>query len=109
MSAKGTSTFIMQRASAVLMAPLAGWVLFNLVANIGGDFAAARAWMAAPINGLLVGAFVTIGALHMRIGLSEVIVDYLQGSVRDIFNFLNWIAALLVISATVYSVFTLSF
>ncbi len=109
MSKKGTSTFILQRASAVLLAPLSIWFLFEIVSALTADYATARAWVAAPWNALLLGAFFIIGALHMRIGLAEIIVDYVHSWAKDVFLFINWLAALGLIAAAAWSIYTLSF
>lgn len=109
MSTKGTSGFILQRASAVILLPLGAWVLFNIVAHVGADYSKAKAWLTSPFNSILLGSFVVVGAFHMRIGMGEVITDYIQGTMRDILSFLNWVFSLAVIVATLYSVYSLSF
>ena len=109
MSQKGTSTFVIQRFTAVLLLPLAAWLLINIVAHIGADYATARAWIGNMWNGVLLGAFLIIGAWHMRIGMSEIIADYIHGGLRTALYALNWIAALAVIGAVLYAVYTLSF
>lgn len=105
MSAKGTPTFIMQRASAVVLAPLALWFLFSVALHLGDTYAEARAWLAQPLNGILLSALVTVGAFHMRIGLGEVIDDYIHGSMRGPMRALNAIAALGVIVAVFWSLY----
>ncbi len=109
MSHKGTSTFVIQRATAVLLIPLGAWLLFSIVAVLGADYAGARAWLAQPINGILVGAFVVIGAFHMRIGMAEIIVDYIQSWVKDVLLVVNWLVALGLIVTVAWSIYTLSF
>ena len=109
MSKKGTSGFIIQRATAVLLIPLAAWLLFNLVSILGADQAGARAWLAQPLNGFFIGAFIIFGALHMRIGMMEIILDYIHSWAKDVMLFINWLVAITIIAATVWSVYTLSF
>jgi len=109
MSKKGTSVFIFQRASAVLLAPLALWFLFGVVSHLGADYGQARAWLANPINGLLFGALIAIGAMHMRIGLMEVIHDYIHSWVKGVFLLTNWLIALGVIATVIWSIYNISF
>ena len=109
MSKKGTSTFVLQRASAVLLVPIAVWLLINLVGALGADYAGARAWLAQPLNGALIGAFIVIGALHMRIGMAEIIVDYIHSWAKDVLLIVNWLVSIAVIAATVWAIYTLSF
>ena len=109
MSKKGTSTFVIQRFTAALLLPLAVWLLINIVAHIGADYAVARAWLGNTWNGVLLGAFLIIGAWHMRIGMAEIIADYIHGGLKSALYALNWIAALGMIATVAYAVYTLSF
>ena len=109
MSKKGTSTFAMQRATAVLVAPLAIWFLWSLVAHAGGDYETARKWLSKTQNAVLLGALIVIGAAHMRIGVKEVIDDYIHGSLHGVLSWLNWLASLAVIGVTLWSVYTVAF
>lgn len=106
---KGTGTFIMQRATAALLIPLAIWFLVGMVSHLGGDYEAARAWLAKPVNGGLFAAFVAIGAWHMRIGMAEIIADYISSGLRAVLNFLNWLVCLALIAGAVFAVYTVSF
>ena len=109
MSSKGTSTFVMQRLTAVLLIPLVIWFLWSVVAHAGQSFSATKAWAAQPKNAILLGAFITIGAVHMRIGLMEVIEDYIHGGLNGVLNVLNWLVALGVIGVTWWSLYSIAF
>ena len=109
MSHKGTSTFIVQRATAVVLIPLAVWFLFDLVSALTADYQTARAWLASPLNAIAIGAFVIIAALHMRIGMAEVIVDYIHSWLKDVLLFINWLVALIVIASVGWSIYTIAF
>ena len=73
MTNKGTATFIAQRASAAFLVPLVVWFLWGAVAHAGSSYDEMRAWISAPVNAILMGLLILIGALHMRIGLNEII------------------------------------
>ena len=107
MSHKGTSTFIMQRTSAVLLIPLVLWFLWSVIAHAGQDYAATRAWMGQLHNTILLGGLVTIGAFHMRIGMGEVIADYLRGTGHDIAQMANWAATIAAIALTWWALISL--
>ncbi len=109
MSKKGTTTFIIQRASAVLLMPLAAWLMFSLIVYVGAGYEAARGWIANWVNGLLFGAFIIIGAWHARIGMAEIITDYIHSWLKDILLFVNWLVALCAIVAVAWSVYNISF
>ena len=107
MAHKGTSTFIMQRASAVVLLPVAVWFLWSLAAHAGADFNGMIAWISQPWNKALFGAFVTVGAFHGRIGVHEVIDDYIHGALRGLLSAINWAVALAVIVVTWWSLLSL--
>ncbi len=109
MSQKGTSSFIIQRATAVIIIPPAIWFLVGMIAHLGADYNVARAWIARPVNGLLLGAFVIIGAWHMRIGMMEIIIDYIHSWAKSVLLFINWLVTLGVIAAAVWSIYIISF
>ncbi len=109
MAHKGTSTFIVQRATAALIIPFAIWFLISVVSHLGADHAAARAWAAQPVNAVALAAFISIGALHMRIGMAEIIADYIHGSLKGVLSLLNWLVSLSVIAGVVWAVYNLSF
>ncbi len=107
MSHKGTGTFVMQRASAVILIPLAIWFLISLAAHAGDSHQATLLWLKKPLVKILFGAFVSIGAIHGRIGIGEIIEDYIHGGLRGGLSALNWIVALAVIVATWWALFTI--
>lgn len=109
MAHKGTSTFIIQRATAALMIPLGVWFLIGVVSHLGANYMVARAWLAQPLNAILLAAFITIGALHMRIGMAEIIADYIHGGLKGVLSILNWLAALSVIAGVLWALYNISF
>lgn len=109
MASKGTSTFIFQRLTAVLLLPLTLWFLFNVVAHAGASFSATTGWLSAPINAILLGIFITTGALHMRIGMMEIIEDYIHGGLNGTLNLINWVVVIAIIAVTWWSLFSLAF
>ncbi|WP_428407523.1 succinate dehydrogenase, hydrophobic membrane anchor protein [Hyphococcus sp.] len=106
---KGTSTFIIQRATAALMIPLVLWFLIGMVSHLGAGYEAARVWAAHPLNAGLLAALFVIGAIHMRIGMAEVIADYIHGGLKSVLNLINWLCALGLAAAALFAVYTLSF
>ena len=108
MSKKGTTAFMVQRGSAILLAPFALWFLISAVAHVGASYDEMRAWLASPLTKLLLGGFVTIGAVHMRVGMMEVIGDYIHGPLNGVLNLANWIAVGAVVIITWLSLFTIT-
>ena len=75
----GTETFWRQRVTAVANIPLVIFLILSIVANIGADYASVRAYLAQPVVAILMLALVVNAAIHMRIGLKEIIEDYVHG------------------------------
>jgi succinate dehydrogenase / fumarate reductase membrane anchor subunit len=76
---RGTETFWRQRVTAVANIPLVIFLILSIVAHIGADYAAVRAYLAQPAVAVAMLALVLSGAIHMRIGLKEIIEDYVHG------------------------------
>lgn len=107
MTHKGTSTFIAQRASAALLLPLIIWFLWGAISHAGASYAELRAWIGAPANAAFMGALILVGALHMRIGMNEIIDDYIDSGARGVFKLLNLFASLGAAALGLWSLFTL--
>ncbi len=104
--AKGpTSTFAAQRASAVILIPIALWFLWSLAAHAGEDLEGARNWLAQTHNKFLFGLFVTVGVFHGRIGLHEIIQDYFYGGMAKTLDTIAIAAAVLIALITWISLF----
>jgi len=108
MTHKGTATFIAQRASAVILLPLTLWFLAGAIAHAGASYEEVRAWLAAPINAALMGLFILTGAFHMRIGVNEIIDDYISAGARGLWKLLNAFTASAVAGVALYSLVKLA-
>lgn len=75
----GTETFWRQRVTAVANIPLVIILILTIVTHIGTDYGEVRAYIAQPIVAILLLALVINAAIHMRIGLKEIIEDYVHG------------------------------
>lgn len=73
-----------QRFSAILLVPLTVWMVWSLLVLVGADYAAARAWIAAPWNAAM--ALLLVGATfhHARLGLQVVIEDYVHHRTTEV-------------------------
>lgn len=109
MSHKGSPNFIVQRASAVVLAPLVLWFLVGLVSMSKADFDAMTAFLATPANAFLMAALIAAAALHMRVGMADIILDYVDGTARSVFLLLNTIAAIAVTALAWWSLYRLVF
>lgn len=74
----GTSHFIVQRATAIGLLLLVTFLWASLLGHVGSDYATMIAWLRQPLVAVIVGAFVLVAALHIRLGLRTVIEDYVH-------------------------------
>jgi succinate dehydrogenase / fumarate reductase membrane anchor subunit len=75
----GTGTFWRQRMTAVANIPLVLFLILSVVTHIGASYDQVHAYLARPVVALLMLALVISAAIHMRIGLKEIIEDYVHG------------------------------
>jgi succinate dehydrogenase membrane anchor subunit len=76
---RGTETFWRPRMTAVANVPLVIFLILSIVTHIGADYETLRAYLAQPLVALAMLALVISAAIHMRIGLKEIIEDYVHG------------------------------
>ena len=76
---RGTKTFWRQRMTAVANIPLVIFLILSIVTHIGADYGTVRAYLARPFVALAMLALVISASIHMRIGLKEIIVDWVHG------------------------------
>ena len=76
---RGTETFWRQRVTAVANIPLVIFLILAIVSHIGSSYGEVKAYLASPIVAVVMLALVFSAAIHMRIGLKEIIEDYVHG------------------------------
>jgi succinate dehydrogenase / fumarate reductase, membrane anchor subunit len=74
----GVGGFIAQRVSAAALVLLTLWSVYAALSLAGAGFDAAQAWLRAPVNAILLALLIGVGMFHMRIGMAEVILDYIE-------------------------------
>jgi len=60
------------------LVPLGIWFVVVVISMVGADYATARAWVAQPVNKVLLIAFVAALLHHGQLGLQVVIEDYVH-------------------------------
>lgn len=76
---EGAHHWWMQRVSAIALVPLSLWFVIALVAQMGADYEAMRAWLASPVTFALMALTVGVTFYHAQLGLQVVIEDYVHG------------------------------
>ena len=78
----GTETFWRQRLTAVANVPLVIFLILAVVTHIGASYDEVHAFLARPLVALAFAALILSAAIHMRIGLKEIIEDYVHGGAK---------------------------
>ena len=78
----GTETFWRQRLTAVANVPLVIFLILAIVTHIGASYDEVHAFLARPLVALAFAALILSAAIHMRIGLKEIIEDYVHGGAK---------------------------
>ena len=78
----GTETFWRQRLTAVANVPLVIFLILAVVTHIGASYEEVHAFLARPLVGPAFAALILSAAIHMRIGLKEIIEDYVHGGAK---------------------------
>jgi len=74
----GTHHWIVQRITAIALVPLTVWFVFAAIGLAGGGYAEATAWLAQPINAVLMILLSIATFHHMQLGLQVVLEDYVH-------------------------------
>lgn len=74
----GVTHWISERVGAVALVPLTLWGVFAVLRLAAGDYDFAVAWIAQPLNAVLMTLLLGISFWHMASGLRVVIEDYIH-------------------------------
>ncbi len=78
-SGSGTREYWMLKLSSVAVLVLSVFLIGLLVALKGGGHEAARQAVASPLVAIALFLFVLTNAIHMRLGMQNIIDDYVHG------------------------------
>jgi len=75
---EGTGHFWRQRLTSVAAIPLTLVLIAVCFAAAGADYATARAFLGSPLIAITLLLTVLVYVVHMRIGMEEILVDYVH-------------------------------
>lgn len=105
----GTAHFITQRVTAIALVPLVAWFVWALVTQAGAPYAETVAFLAHPVNATLMLIFAVTAIWHFKIGMQEVILDYVNTDGLKVVALLaNTFFAILLIAACVVAILKLA-
>ncbi len=73
-----------QRITAVALVPLTLWFIFALASLAGADAAQAAAFVAQPLNAVLLLLLIAATFHHLQLGLQVVIEDYIHNEMAKL-------------------------
>ena len=99
---KVSHKWIMQRTSALIVAPLIVWFLLSLITLSTGDYNSVVNFFSKPLFLLLTIILLIAGFFHAKIGLSEIFEDYIHDEkIKNVANILTFLLSIIVPSITI--------
>jgi succinate dehydrogenase / fumarate reductase membrane anchor subunit len=75
---EGTGHFWRIRVTSVALVVLSIYFICLVISLNGADYATVHAALSRPVAAVMMGLFVLIGLVHMRLGMQEIIEDYVH-------------------------------
>ena len=99
---KASRKWIIQRASALIVAPLIVWFLLSLITLSTGDYNSVINFFSKPLFLILTIILLITGFFHAKIGLSEIVEDYIQNEkIKNVVNLLGLLLSIIIPSITI--------
>ena len=99
---KASRKWIIQRASALIVAPLIVWFLLSLITLSTGDYNSVINFFSKPLFLILTIILLITGFFHAKIGLSEIVEDYIQNEkIKNTVNLLGLLLSIIIPSITI--------
>lgn len=106
----GTEHFWVQRMTAVALVPLFIFFIIFLIRYAGAPYAEVIGALSNPIVAVLFGMMVIAGLVHMRIGIQEIIADYVHHEgLKFLVLMLNTFFAMLIGGLCLFAVLKIAF
>lgn len=74
----GTSTWWMQRVTAIALIPLGLWLIFSAVPLLKDGYPTTLTYLQNPFYSFLVILWIGISAFHGQLGLQVIVEDYIH-------------------------------
>ena len=81
----GVGHWVTARATAIALVPLVIFFLATMVAMVGASYEEAQAYFSHPLISIGYSLLIIIGLWHMKLGLAEVVADYIQSEGMKMF------------------------
>lgn len=109
MANKATKHFTHQRFTAMILVPLVVWFVISIIRMVGASHAEFVTWASEPLTSLLLVVFILSLFYHMRLGMDEVIEDYIHTpSSRSKLLMLNKVFTIAVGAVALFSIISIT-
>ena len=99
---KASQKWILQRISALVIAPIIVWFLISLISLSSKDYSAVINFFTKPLFLFLTIILLIVGFFHAKIGLSEIFEDYIQDEkIKNVTNLLTLLLSIVIPSITI--------
>ena len=99
---KVSHKWIIQRVSALIVAPLIIWFLLSLISLSTGDYNSVMNFFSKPLFLSLTIILLIAGFFHAKIGLSEIFEDYIHDEkIKNVANLLTFLMSIIIPSITI--------
>ena len=99
---KASRKWIFQRVSALVTAPLIVWFLLSLISLSISDYNSVVIFFSKPLFLSLTVILLIAGFFHGKIGLSEIVEDYIHNEkIKNVANLLGLLLSIIVPSITI--------
>jgi len=99
---KASRKWIFQRISALIVAPLIIWFLISLISLSTKDYNSVINFFSKPLFLILTIILLITGFFHAKIGLSEIVEDYIQNEkIKNAVNLLGLLLSIIIPSITI--------
>ena len=94
---KASRKWILQRISALIVAPLIVWFLISLIFLSAQDYNSTITFLSKPLFSYLTIILLISGFFHARIGLSEIFEDYIYNEkIKNVANLFTFLLSIIV-------------
>jgi len=99
---KESRKWILQRISALMVAPLIIWFLISLISLSTGDYNSVINFFSKPLFLFLTIILLITGFFHAKIGLGEIFEDYIRDEkIKNVANLLTFLMSIIIPSITI--------
>jgi succinate dehydrogenase / fumarate reductase membrane anchor subunit len=100
----GLDHWLAQRSTAIAIVPLGLWFTISMVSLQHGSYELVAAWVAEPLNAILLILLVIAVVYHSMIGLQVIVEDYVSGGLGYLTSITLQFVHILLAVAGIYSI-----